>query len=126
MDESTKSDDLTAGKALTSGAQVHMILPNAEAEPVEMPVEHKVMVIEQHRLVGHCPKCGEEIATDNPHAIQAFEQGTIVKAQCKCGQRLLVPGRSKLLKPKDMGRIVSPGNANNRHARRMALAVAKK
>jgi len=115
-----REDAIAAGSALADGALLHEARSNAGAEPVEMTVEHQVVTIQQHRLVGHCPTCGEEISTMAQGAMQEYEQGREVGAQCKCGQRLNVPGRSKLIKPKDMGKIVTPGVAMNRHARRAA------
>lgn len=118
MEDQDRND--AAAEALESAAEHHMQLPNSGNEPVDMVVEHKVQVTETHFLVGSCPTCGDSVTTNDPRAVGVFEQGKTVRSHCKCGQRLLVPGRSKILRPKDIGRIAVPGNINNRHARRAA------
>jgi len=97
-----KVDELAA----QAGAELHKQRPNADKEPIDLKVEHRVAVTQHHFLVGNCPACGAEIKTDHPGAIQAFEQGKPVRSHCECGQRFTVPGRSRLIKPKDAGRVV--------------------
>jgi hypothetical protein len=100
-------------------------MDNSEKEPLELKVDHYVEMREHHSLIGTCSACGEEIATRDPGAIKQYEQGLTTGAQCRCGQRYRVPGRSKLVKPKDIGRVVVPGTVNNRHRRRASLKIVE-
>lgn len=88
-------------------------------ERVEMVVEHMVRVQQAHLLVGKCPRCAKQIETGDPNAVAAFEQGKSASCTCDCGALLTVPGRSKLIKPRDMGKIVQLNQGPNRHQRRL-------
>lgn len=76
-------------------------------ERLEMKVDHLVKVIQEHKLSGVCPGCGEKIETNHVQAIKMFEEGATRNDQCPCGQKLSVPGRSKLVTAGDQ-KIVVP------------------
>lgn len=101
------------------GQLLHMQRPNAERDPVEIEVQHFKQVVEHHTLEGVCSSCGNEIKTNHPQAVMDYENGKDINGSCTCGQRFVAKGRSKIIKPKDIGRVVVPGKANNRAARRM-------
>jgi hypothetical protein len=98
--------------------ELHRLAPNEDNDPVEIEVQHHKYVQEIHTLEGVCPACGEEIKTDHQQAIMAYEEGQSINGACTCGQKFVAAGRSRIIKPKDMGRVVVPGQVNNRHARR--------
>ena len=106
---------------MDDGKQLHLRQPNALCEPVEIEVRHMVKMVEHHALEGSCPACGSEIKTNHPQAIIDYENGNPINGSCACGQRFMANGRSKIIKPKDVGRVVVPGQANNRKARRMKI-----
>lgn len=109
------------------------LLHECGPERLEMEVQHTCVITEHHKLEGNCPKCGEKIETGNAAAIQRFEQGLASKSDHECGALLVVKGRlppktkpkSNLILPKDSGKVVVPGRANNRHARRAAPKLVK-
>jgi hypothetical protein len=98
--------------------ELHRTAPNESNDPIEIEVHHHKYIQEVHTLEGVCSTCGEEIKTTDPQAVMVYEQGHQINGSCACGQKFTAAGRSKLVKPKDVGRVVVPGVVNNRHARR--------
>lgn len=92
-----------AGAESTAGP----VIPPLSPEPMEMVVKHKVIV--RHLLIGNCPRCGAELATERREMIEAFEAGRTESSACQCGQLLSIPGKSM---------IVRANMGPNRHQRR--------
>lgn len=100
-------DKMAPGEGIVLGQISVPPLPELSPVPLEMRVKHKVIV--RHMLIGNCPRCGAELATERRDMIEAFESGRTESSACQCGQLLSIPGKSM---------IVRANMGPNRHQRR--------